>query len=101
VPVKKCLHFKTGCTHLGRNMMLVNRAWVDLSPLESFEVIDVPVDEPWAANVLVIGNDVLVPASCPKTGDLLHRRGFSVHTINVSELEKAEAGLTCMSIIFN
>ena len=101
VPVKNCLHFKTGCTYLGRNMMLVNRAWVDLSPLEGFEVIDVPVAEPWAANVLVIENEVLVPASCPQTGELLQGRGFNVHTINVSELEKAEAGLTCMSIIFN
>jgi N-Dimethylarginine dimethylaminohydrolase len=101
VGVKHCLHFKTGCTYLGRNMILVNREWVDLSPFEGFEVIDVPVWEPWAANVLVVGNDLLVPASCPRTGELLQARGFNVHTINVSELEKAEAGLTCMSIIFN
>jgi dimethylargininase len=101
VPVRKCLHFKTGCTYLGRNMMLVNRAWVDLSPFEDFEVIDVPVSEPWAANVLVIDNNVLVPASCPRTSELLQSRAFHVHTIDVSELEKAEAGLTCMSIIFN
>lgn len=101
VEVKGCLHFKTGCTYLGRNTILVNRAWVDLSPLEGFEVIDVPSGEPWAANLLVIGNDVLVPASCPLTAELLHERAFNVRTINVSELEKAEAGLTCMSIIFN
>lgn len=101
VEVKSCLHFKTGCTYLGRNTILANRAWVDLSPLEGFEVIDVPDGEPWAANALVIGEDVLVPASCPQTAGLLDERGFNVRTINVSELEKAEAGLTCMSIIFN
>jgi len=101
VPVKRCLHFKTGCTYLGWNTILVNRAWVDLSPLEGFEVIDVPDGEPWAANLLVVGNDVLIPASCPKTAELVHDRGFAVRTIEVSELEKAEAGLTCMSIIFN
>jgi len=99
--VKGCLHFKTGCTYLGRDTILANRAWVDLSPLNGFEVIDVPSSEPWAANALVIGDDVLVPASCPQTADLLAARGFSVRTINVSELEKAEAGLTCMSIVFN
>ena len=42
-----------------------------------------------------------MPASFPKTHALLEARGFSVRTIDVSELQKAEAGVTCCSLIFN
>ena len=39
--------------------------------------------------------------SFPKTRAQLEQRGFDVRTINQSELEKAEAGVTCSSVIFN
>jgi hypothetical protein len=41
------------------------------------------------------------PASFPKTRALLEQRGFRVRTIDLSELQKAEAGVTCGSLIFN
>ncbi len=44
---------------------------------------------------------MIIPASFPKTRALLERRGFQVRTIDVSELQKAEAGVTCTSLIFN
>jgi dimethylargininase len=40
-------------------------------------------------------------ASFPKTRALLEERGFCVRTIDLSELQKAEAGVTCTSLIFN
>jgi dimethylargininase len=42
-----------------------------------------------------------MPALFPRTRTLLEGRGFSVRAIDVSELQKAEAGLTCCSLIFN
>jgi len=100
VDVKGCLHLKTGCSYLGRNTLLANRSWVDMSQIEGFEVIDVPPAEPWAANALVIGDVVLLPEGFPQTRALLEHRGFDVQTLDISELMKAEAGLTCLSIIF-
>jgi dimethylargininase len=101
VSVHGCLHLKTGCSYLGRGLMLVNSAWVDAAPFADFELLEVPQAEPWAANVLVIGETVLLPEGFPQTRALIEQRGFQVETIDVSELMKAEAGLTCMSIIFN
>jgi len=101
VEVHGCLHLKTGCSYLGNNAFLINRCWVDTTPLEVFDLIEAPPDELWAANVLVIGNNALVPACCPETGAILRDRGLNVTKIDVSELEKAEGSLTCMSIIFN
>jgi dimethylargininase len=43
---------------------------------------------------------VILPTSFPKTRALLEERGFRVRTVDVSELQKAEAGVTCCSLIF-
>lgn len=101
VKVHGCLHLKTGCSYLGRGVMLANSAWVDAAQFADFELLEVPQAEPWAANALVINETVLLPEGFPQTRALIERRGFHVETIDVSELMKAEAGLTCMSIIFN
>ena len=101
VDVRRCLHLKSGCSYLGKGMVLVNREWIDAGPLREFELIEVPDDEPAAANALLINDVVLIPGSFPKTAARLEKRGFLVRTIDVSELQKAEAGVTCTSIIFN
>ena len=58
-------------------------------------------DEPGAANVLRIGDTVLMPASFPHTEEILRREGFNIKTIDISELIKAEAAITCSSVIFD
>ena len=99
VEVGGCLHLKSACSYIGNGTVLVNRSWIDLEPLSGFELIDVPEEEPAAANALLVNGVVIIPASFPKTRALLERRGFQVRTIDVSELQKAEAGVTCTSLI--
>jgi dimethylargininase len=101
VGVKQCLHLKSGCSNVGRNSILVNREWVEVTQLAGFELIDVPASEPGAANALPIENVVMVPSAFPQTIGLLEARGFIVKAIDVSEFQKAEGGVTCKSIIFN
>jgi dimethylargininase len=100
VTVRGCLHLKSGCCPIGERRVLANRQWIDVAPLQDCEIVDVPAEEPGAANVLVIGDTVLVPASSPRTAELLDRSGLRVRSIDISELQKAEAGLTCSSILF-
>ena len=59
----------------------------------------VDVEEPWAADVLELGGVVLMPEGFPKRGRRLEQAGFAVRSVDVSELQKAEAGVTCMSIL--
>lgn len=98
--VTGCLHLKTGCTYIGQSKLLVNRGWIDVSGLP-YDIIDVPEDEPLAANSLLINDKLLYSASFPLTRGLLENAGLHVVPIDISELEKAEAGLTCMSIILD
>ena len=99
VPVRGCLHLKSGCCAIGERRILANRAWVDPAAFDGFEIVDVPPEEPGAANVLTIGETALVPAAYPVTARLLQRLGWKVRPLDISELMKAEAGLTCSSIL--
>jgi dimethylargininase len=97
VDIHGCLHLKSGVCHLGRGAVLLNREWVEAAAFDGYTLIDVA--EPWAADVLELGGIVLMPASFPQTRSRLEAAGFAVRTVDVSELQKAEAGVTCMSII--
>jgi dimethylargininase len=98
VEVRGCLHLKTACTYVGEDTILANRDWMDADAFCSLKFLDVP--EPRGANALRIGDTVLMPAAFPRTSELLERSGFRVRTIGNSEMLKAEAGVTCTSLIF-
>jgi dimethylargininase len=103
VPVRLhgCLHLKSACCALGGETLLVNRAWLDADALFGLRLVDVPAKEPRGANVLPLPGVTLVSASCPRSVDLLRGLGHPAVALDVSELHKAEAGLTCMSLVFN
>ncbi len=100
VEVRRCLHLKSACCDLGNGAILANRAWADLSPFGNFRIIDVAPNEPGAANVLTVGDTVLAASAYPATAETLGRLGYKIRTLDISELMKAEAGLTCSSLIF-
>ncbi|HTC67260.1 MAG TPA: arginine deiminase-related protein [Candidatus Acidoferrum sp.] len=101
VPVSGCLHLKSAVTFLGRNTLLANRKWFVASCMAGFEWIDVAPEEPHAANALAFGNTVILPASFPLTRTRIEARGFEVLPLDISELQKAESGLTCSSLLFD
>jgi dimethylargininase len=100
VEVRRCLHLKSAVTYLGDGTILINRSLIDTAPLGEYRMVDVAAGEPWAANTLTMGGVVLIPAAYPETARILERQGFKVRSIDISELMKAEAGLTCSSLIF-
>jgi len=100
VEVTGCLHLKSACSYIGDGTILLHRAWIDAEPLRGFQLLDVPENEPAAANALRVSEALIVSTSFPATRALLEERGFAVRSIDVSELQKAEAGVTCCSLIF-
>jgi dimethylargininase len=101
VPVHRCLHFKSGVTSPGAGMLVANPDWVDCSAFRGVEVLPVPAEEPWGANTLCVNGVVFVPASVPRTADLLEARGLRVKRLDLSELQKAESGVTCLSVLYS
>jgi dimethylargininase len=100
VPVTGCLHLKSAVTYLGRNTLLANRAWFDATLFAGYDWIDVVPEEPHAANALALAHTVIFPDSFPGTRARIESRGFHVTSLDISELQKAESGLTCSSLLF-
>lgn len=98
VKVRRCLHLKTAVTALG-DRLVVFPGLVDEGPLGGIPRLDVPPDEPEGANVLWVNEVAFVSASAPKTAEAIERTGVTVHVVMIDELEKAEAGLTCLSLL--
>jgi dimethylargininase len=100
VPVTGCLHLKSAVTYLGNNVLLANRMWFDARPFAGYEWIEVDPKEPHAGNALALNDSVLFPASFPLTRARIEAKGFRMLPIDIAELQKAESGLTCSSLIF-
>ena len=100
VKVAGCLHLKSAICPIAADTVLANPRWIDIRPFEALRVLPVPGDEPSAANVLRIGDTILMPSSFPNTRKLLERNGSRVLALDISELQKAEAGVTRSSLIF-
>lgn len=99
VAVRGSLHLKTAVTALTDRAVIINRDWVDAEAFGGFELIDVDPSEPFGANVFRDGESLLYPAEFPKTLERIQSRVRRVVTLPFSELLKAEAGLTCCSVI--
>lgn len=100
VPVHGCLHLKTACTALPDLRLLLNPRWVDVSPLSDFACCLTPQHEPWAACQLSVHDHVILDSCHEATIEMLHREDYNVLPVDLSEFAKAEAGPTCMSLVF-
>lgn len=100
VPVTGCLHLKSAVTCIADNTLLANRAWFDTAPLAGYDWIDVDPSEPHAANALALGGTIILPASFPRTRGRIGSLDYRVTPLDISELQKAESGLTCSSLLF-
>jgi len=92
-----CLHLKSAVTMLDDKTLIFNPEWVDA--ISGFEMVAIDPAEPFAANVLRLGAVIIAGAEQPCTNRLLQQRGYVVDTSAMSELLKAEAGVTCCSLI--
>ena len=99
IAVHGCLHLKSAVSALDGGTLLINRDWTDASRFARFELIDVDPSEPFAANVLRIGDAVVCPREFPRTCERLKRRGLQVRPGDAGELAKSEGGVTCCSLI--
>jgi dimethylargininase len=99
VETTKCLHLKSSVSEVGPDTLLINPDWISRSVFDNYDLIEVDKDEQHAANALRVGRNVIYPSSFPRTLDKLLRRGINVTPVDVSELQKAEGGVTCCSLI--
>ncbi len=100
VELRDCLHLKSACCCIAESTLLVNRNWVDIAPFAHLRLIDVAPGEPAAANALSVNGTILMPNAYPATANLLRAASFQVIELDMTELMKAESGVTCSSLLF-
>lgn len=99
IPVRHCLHLKTAVARIDDDLLLINPQWLDPAHFPEFHCEPVHPDEPYGTNVMRRGRFALTTKAFPHTAEWLAGRGYDLIVIDQSELAKAEAGLTCSSVI--
>jgi len=100
VPVAAGLHLKSGVNYLGKNTLLVTKDLADYPAFASYEIIILDAGEESAANTLWVNDTLLMPKGFPKTHAKLAQLGMRIIELDVSEVQKMDGGLTCMSLRF-
>ena len=100
VAIRDCLHLKSAVTQVGRDALLIDPTRVDASVFEGYNRIETDPAEHHAANALLVGEIVIYPSIHIRTQERLEGHGITVRSVDISELAKAEAGVTCSSLVF-
>lgn len=96
-----CLHLKSAATQIAGDTLLINPDWVEPRTFSGLQTIAIDPREPFAGNVLRLGDTLLSAVAHPHTNHVLEERGFRVVTVDISEMQKAEAGVTCCCLVVN
>jgi dimethylargininase len=99
-PATGLLHLKTGLTSLGDGRLLVCDALTTVPDFRGYELVRVPTGEEYAANCLPVRGRVLIPAGFPGTEQRLQESGYLTVPLDMSEFQKMDGGLTCLSLRF-
>ena len=94
VPLARALHLKTAVSALADDLVLVNTDWLDPGIFGGRRHIDSAAGEPFAGNSLTV-RGIVFHAAGERT-----LAGFDARFLDISEFAKAEAGLTCLSLVY-
>jgi len=96
VPLRKVLHLKSAVTALPDGTFL---AWGDRVETDPFPAVRMVAEESGAHVVPLGGDDVLIAASAPRTADLIAGLGYSPVVVDITEFERLEGCVTCLSVL--
>lgn len=96
VPLSRVLHLKSAVTALPDGTVVGFEPLVDdVTTWPRFQ----PVPEEPGSHVVLLGGDtVLMSSAAPRSRALFEERGLRVVTVDISEFEKLEGCVTCLSV---
>jgi dimethylargininase len=94
------LHLKSGVSYLGENRVMVTDALAGEKQLDGFEIVNVPEGEEYAANCIRVNDYLLIAAGFPKLRNKLEGLGHNIIELEMSEFQKMDGGLSCLSLRF-
>jgi dimethylargininase len=100
VQLEKFFHLKTGIAYLGDQTVVVAGEFVDHPDFNEYTKIIVPPEEVYAANCIRVNDYVIIPAGYPVTKQKINKAGFQTIELEMSEFQKLDGGLSCLSLRF-
>ena len=94
----KILHLSTGMSYIGGNTVICCPAFRDLPAYRGYRVIVTDEAEAYSANCVRIRDTVIMPEGFQNTEKKLRDAGFNILTTPMSEIEKQDGGLSCLSV---
>ena len=94
------VHLKSYVTALNETTIITVRKYVDNSSLKKFTKIVISEKDFYAANTLTINDVVIIPAGFPAVTKMIQQHGFEVLTVDMTEFQKCEGAVTCLSLLY-
>jgi dimethylargininase len=98
--VRSILHLKSGLAYLGDNRLVIIDSLAEREEFSGFDLIPVESAEEYAANCVRVNKHVLVAAGYPGLERSLQGLGYSTIALEMSEFQKVDGGLSCLSLRF-
>ena len=94
------LHLKSGLAYLGDNRLVVIEALANQEAFRDYDLICPRAGEEYAANCVRVSDQVLVAAGYPAFETTMRDLGYQVIALGMSEFQKMDGGLSCLSLRF-
>ncbi len=94
------LHLKSGISYIGKNTFVAMEEMARQTAFDGYECIRVSAEESSAANCVRINDRVLVAARNPRLTAELVEHGFNPLVLDISEFQKMDGSLSCLSLRF-
>lgn len=100
VDLDHVLHLKTGIAYLENNNLVVCGEFIEKTEFTSFNKIIIPEKDAYSANCIWVNGKVIIPSGFPGTKEQISTAGYTVIETDMSEFQKLDGGLSCLSLRF-
>ena len=94
------LHLKSGISYLGDNRLVIIEALANRSEFAGYELVEADARDEYAANCVRVNHHVLLACGYPRLAQQLRELGQQIIEIEMSEFQKMDGGLSCLSLRF-
>lgn len=100
IQLKEFFHLKTGIAYLGNNKMILAGEFLENSLFSKYEKIVIDKENEYSANCILVNDYVIIPAGYSETNEKLTNEGYKTIELEMSEFQKQDGGLSCLSLRF-
>lgn len=100
VPLKEFFHLKTGVAYLGNNLIVAAGEFIDHPDFTQYDKIIVSDENEYSANCIRVNDYVIIPKGYPETKKQMNDREYQTIEVEMTEFQKHDGGLSCLSLRF-